>query len=230
MRWEPSPGCGPAVTTACSPSRSTARQPDARPRLARSGAGARRCPRPARDARVGRGDGRPERVRAPRLVRPRGRRAALALAARRGRVRARARDGARLADGGRRPPPGRLPTGRSGSSSTPLCTWRSVHGERFGNGDPQVEATDDGFVFEGAYRVAGAGFAGRRRVVSRRPRPRGGGARPERPRGPLGRRNVQGRARAGRVPRGERLGGAASPASCAAPPRSSPAPGHAPRP
>src|SRR5262249_16619081 len=41
---------------------------------------------------------------------------------------------------------------------TPLCTWRSVHGERFGNGDPQVEATDDGFVFEGAYRVAGPGF------------------------------------------------------------------------
>jgi predicted glycogen debranching enzyme len=41
---------------------------------------------------------------------------------------------------------------------TPLCTWRSVHGERFGNGDPQVETTDDGFVFEGAYRVAGPGF------------------------------------------------------------------------
>jgi predicted glycogen debranching enzyme len=41
---------------------------------------------------------------------------------------------------------------------TPLCTWRSVHGERFANGDPAVEATADGFVFEGAYRVAGAGW------------------------------------------------------------------------
>jgi predicted glycogen debranching enzyme len=43
---------------------------------------------------------------------------------------------------------------------TPLCTWRSVHGERFGNGPPAVEATADGFVFEGAYRVAGAGWSG----------------------------------------------------------------------
>ena len=41
---------------------------------------------------------------------------------------------------------------------TPLCTWRSVHGERHANGDPAVEATADGFVFEGAYRVAGTGF------------------------------------------------------------------------
>ena len=41
---------------------------------------------------------------------------------------------------------------------TPLCTWRSVHGERFANGDPAVESTAEGFVFEGAYRVAGAGW------------------------------------------------------------------------
>jgi len=41
---------------------------------------------------------------------------------------------------------------------TPLCTWRSVHGERFANGDPAVDVTGDGFVFEGAYRVAGAGW------------------------------------------------------------------------
>src|SRR5262249_39764152 len=41
---------------------------------------------------------------------------------------------------------------------TPLCTWRGVHGERFGNGAPGVETTADGFVFEGAYRVAGAGW------------------------------------------------------------------------
>jgi predicted glycogen debranching enzyme len=41
---------------------------------------------------------------------------------------------------------------------TPLCTWRSVHGERHANGAPSVEPTADGFVFEGAYRVAGAGW------------------------------------------------------------------------
>ena len=39
-----------------------------------------------------------------------------------------------------------------------LCTWRDVHGERFGQGDPPVEATTDGFTFEGRYRVAGPGF------------------------------------------------------------------------
>jgi predicted glycogen debranching enzyme len=42
---------------------------------------------------------------------------------------------------------------------TPLCTWRSVHGERRGNGPPQVEQTADGFVFEGAYRVRGDGWS-----------------------------------------------------------------------
>jgi predicted glycogen debranching enzyme len=38
---------------------------------------------------------------------------------------------------------------------TPLCTWRDYHGERFGAGEPDVRAVADGFVFEGAYRVAG---------------------------------------------------------------------------
>jgi predicted glycogen debranching enzyme len=41
---------------------------------------------------------------------------------------------------------------------TPLCTWRSVHGERFANGAPAVETTVDGFVFEDAFRVSGKGF------------------------------------------------------------------------
>jgi predicted glycogen debranching enzyme len=41
---------------------------------------------------------------------------------------------------------------------TALCTWRSVHGERFAYGTPDVAPTADGFVFESAYRVAGAGF------------------------------------------------------------------------
>ena len=43
---------------------------------------------------------------------------------------------------------------------TPLCTWRSVHGERRGDGAPQVDQTADGFVFEGAYRVRGDGYGG----------------------------------------------------------------------
>jgi len=41
---------------------------------------------------------------------------------------------------------------------TPLCTWRSVHGERHANGAPAVEHDDGGFDFEQAYRVAGAGW------------------------------------------------------------------------
>ena len=41
---------------------------------------------------------------------------------------------------------------------TPLCTWRSVHGERLAVGTPSVSPTVDGFVFEGAYRVAGPGW------------------------------------------------------------------------
>jgi predicted glycogen debranching enzyme len=39
-----------------------------------------------------------------------------------------------------------------------LCTWRDVHGERFADGPPAVDIGTDGFVFEGAYRVAGTGY------------------------------------------------------------------------
>jgi predicted glycogen debranching enzyme len=39
-----------------------------------------------------------------------------------------------------------------------LCTWRDVHGERSGGADPELAVTADGFVFEGAYRVAGPDF------------------------------------------------------------------------
>jgi predicted glycogen debranching enzyme len=42
---------------------------------------------------------------------------------------------------------------------TALCTWRNVHGERSAWGAPSVESADDGFVFEGAYRVVGTGWA-----------------------------------------------------------------------
>ncbi len=38
------------------------------------------------------------------------------------------------------------------------CTWRDVHGERAAAGEPWLEPTADGFVFEGRYRVAGPGF------------------------------------------------------------------------
>src|SRR6185312_7093017 len=41
---------------------------------------------------------------------------------------------------------------------TPLCTWRNVHAERYAFGTPQIENVADGFVFEDAFRVAGAGW------------------------------------------------------------------------
>jgi predicted glycogen debranching enzyme len=40
----------------------------------------------------------------------------------------------------------------------PLCTWRDAHGERHARDGLQVEPSADGFVVEGAYRVAGPGF------------------------------------------------------------------------
>ncbi len=39
-----------------------------------------------------------------------------------------------------------------------LCTWRDVHGERAAWGEPAVERTAGGFVFDGAYRVRGPGY------------------------------------------------------------------------
>ena len=39
-----------------------------------------------------------------------------------------------------------------------LCTWRDAHGERSAGGEPSVEQTGDGFVFEDAYRVRGPNF------------------------------------------------------------------------
>ena len=40
-----------------------------------------------------------------------------------------------------------------------LCTWRDVHGERFGNGPPRLEWSPEGFAFEDAYRVRGSGYS-----------------------------------------------------------------------
>jgi predicted glycogen debranching enzyme len=42
---------------------------------------------------------------------------------------------------------------------TPLCTWRDVNGERYGDGPPSIEVDADGFTFEGAYRVVGPRFS-----------------------------------------------------------------------
>jgi predicted glycogen debranching enzyme len=39
-----------------------------------------------------------------------------------------------------------------------LGTWRDAHGERFAYARPAVEPLADGYVFEGAYRVKGAGY------------------------------------------------------------------------
>ena len=41
---------------------------------------------------------------------------------------------------------------------TPLCTWRDVHGDRYAWAEPSLTAVAGGFVFEGAYRVAGPGW------------------------------------------------------------------------
>jgi predicted glycogen debranching enzyme len=49
--------------------------------------------------------------------------------------------------------------GPVGLELAPLCTWRDVHGERSGPAPPAVENVTDGFVFEGAYRVAGPGWS-----------------------------------------------------------------------
>jgi predicted glycogen debranching enzyme len=40
-----------------------------------------------------------------------------------------------------------------------LGTWRDAHGERFADGRPSVEPLQDGYVFEGAYRVSGPGYS-----------------------------------------------------------------------
>jgi len=39
-----------------------------------------------------------------------------------------------------------------------LCTWRDAHGERGAWGEPAMERTEDGFVFEAEYRVRGPNF------------------------------------------------------------------------
>ncbi len=52
----------------------------------------------------------------------------------------------------------RLLAGDAHLEATALCTWRDQHGERFAAGEPRVEITPSGFVFESAYRVDGPGY------------------------------------------------------------------------
>jgi predicted glycogen debranching enzyme len=52
----------------------------------------------------------------------------------------------------------RVVAGRARLEVTPLCTWRDQHGDRFAWGEPAVEPTATGFVFESAYRVDGPGY------------------------------------------------------------------------
>ena len=166
-RWARSRGCAPAATTGCSSSATggpaarmlglAALEPvlvvgDARVRL-------------ATDEWVG-GDGRPARARAARRRStstdgvPRWR---WQVGGRR--ARARARDGAR-------PPRSRRSSTGSSRADRPVAARadaalhlaRACTASGFANGDPPVEPTTDGFVFEGAYRVAGAGLAAGRRA------------------------------------------------------------------
>src|SRR5260221_1843758 len=53
-----------------------------------------------------------------------------------------------------------------------LCTWRDAHGERVASGDPAIQRTTDGFVFEEAYRVRGPQFDSARASWFRGLRPR----------------------------------------------------------
>ena len=89
---------------------------------------------------------------------------------------------------------------------TPLCTWRSVHGDRHANGDPDVAAGRERLCVRGRLPRRGRRLAARRKLVPRRADARGGGARAHRSRGSLGGRRLPGRARAGRLPRGDRGG------------------------
>ena len=52
----------------------------------------------------------------------------------------------------------RILAGEARLEVTPLCTWRDQHGDRSAWGEPAVEPTASGFVFESAYRVDGPGY------------------------------------------------------------------------
>lgn len=52
----------------------------------------------------------------------------------------------------------RLLAGEARLEVTPLCTWRDQHADRFADGEPALESSASGFVFESAYRVEGPGY------------------------------------------------------------------------
>ena len=198
-------------------------QPDARPRRARPGARRRRRALPARDRRVGRaapstraGTSCSSRSTSTTACRAGAGRSAASCSSASSRWRTGRRRSASSTGCSRRDRPVRL-------ELTPLCTWRSVHGERHRERRAgRSSRPTDGFVFERAYRVAGAGWAAGRRVVPRRPRARGGGARARTTARTSGR---PARSRAdlepGALPRGDRGGRAVRRAAAAGGARSS---------
>jgi hypothetical protein len=105
---------------------------------------------------------------------------------------------------------------------TPLCTWRSVHGERFAFGTPAVEATAEGFVFESASASRRRGWmpaaTGTAACRAREEAARGLNDRE----GRLGGRAFAVRPRPGRRPRGDGGGRRPFDGRCRARPRSSP--------
>jgi hypothetical protein len=174
----------------------------ARARVPRGCSRDRRCALRARNRRMGGRRGQPTRLRAPRALSARGRRAALALADRRRRARARARDGQRQGGGGRRAPARPRRSARAPRADTALhLAQRPRRAVR---------------VRDARRRVRGGRLRVRKRVPRRRrrldagrrmvfrgSRARGSGARTQRSRRRVGRREVLELPHAGRDPRGD---------------------------
>jgi len=182
-----------------------AREPDAGPGSARPRAGGGRRAHPARDARVERRCRRSAGARAAHLVRPRGRRAALALADRGARARAGGGDDVRQPVRRRRPPAPRRGQARSPRADRALhvaerprrAVRRRRSGGRFDRGRLRLR---------GRLPRGRCGVPAGRGVVPGRAGARGGGARAQRPGGPVGRRHVRCRARGRADTRGARRG------------------------
>ena len=121
----------------------------------------------------------------------------------------------------------RLLAGEATLEVTPLCTWRDQHGDRFAGADPVVESSGFGPRLRVRLPGRGPGLPARRRVVPRRPPPRGGGAGPGCERGSLGCGDLPGRPRRRRVARVVAYDRARTPRP-RTPRRSSPTPGRGP--
>ena len=172
--------------------RTGGRLADARAGRARRRRGDRRPADPAGHPRVGRRCGRPARARAPRRLRPRRRGAPLALRPRRGAARGRGGDGARRRRRRRRAPPA---GGRGPPRGDPAVHLARPARRAVRRGGPAGGADRVGLRLRVRLPGGRPGLPARRRVVPRRPPPRGGGPGARRDRGPLGRRHVPRRPR-----------------------------------